>query len=151
MNFHKTKDISSDQWGPKYWFVLHAIAYNYPNNPNSITKRKYYDFIQNIPLFLPDHDMGDRFAIMLDKYPVSPYLDCRESFIIWMHFIHNKYNVILGKQTISLYAALDNYHECMAKSSISKDIEVFFVTKTKRQLLFAFFIFICLWFIFSWK
>ena len=150
MEFNKTKDISVDKWGPHFWFFLHTIAYEYPNNPNSITKRKYYDLIQNMPLFLPDSKMGDDFAVLLDKYPVTPYLDCRESFIIWMHFIHNKINVILGKQTISLYASLDNYHKQMAKNIISKDIDVYLDTKTKRQLLYAFFVFILLWFIFSW-
>ena len=150
MDFNKTKDISQERWGPHFWFVLHACAYNYPNNPNSITKRKYYDFILNVPLFLPDPVMGDNFALLLDKYPVSPYLDCREFFIIWMHFIHNKINIILGKPTISLYSALDKYHEQMAKNITSIEINMWFDTKTKRQLLLAFFICICIWFIFSW-
>ena len=26
----------------------------------------------------------------LDQYPVTPYLDSRESFIKWMYFIHNQ-------------------------------------------------------------
>jgi hypothetical protein len=150
MDFNKTKDISSLKWGPHYWLFLHACAYNYPNNPNSITKRKYYDLIQNMPLFIPDEEMGNRFAALLDNYPVSPYLDCRESFIIWMHFIHNKINVILGKPTVSLYSSLDDYHKEMAKNIISDEIETYLDAKTKQQLLFAFFIFICLWFIFIW-
>lgn len=148
MEFTRTNDISSNKWGPHFWFVLHSCAYNYPETPNSITKRKYYDFIINMPLFLPDPVMGDNFAILLDKYPVSPYLDCRESFIIWTHFIHNKINVILGKPSMSLYSALDNYHEQMSKNIISKEMYVYFDTRTKRQLFYAFIIFICLWFIF---
>ena len=32
-------------WGPKYWFVLHTIALTYPDTPNSVTKKKYYDLI----------------------------------------------------------------------------------------------------------
>jgi hypothetical protein len=150
MEFNRTRDISSEKWGPQFWFFLHAVAYNYPNNPNAITKRKYYELMQNIPLFLPDTKMGDDFAILLDKYPVSPYLDCRESLIIWMHFIHNKINVILGKQTISLYASLDNYHKQMAKNTISKEIDFYLDTKTKKQILQAFFVLVLLWFIFSW-
>ena len=39
-------------WEPNFWFFFHTIAHSYPAIPNSVTKRKYYDFIQNIPLFI---------------------------------------------------------------------------------------------------
>jgi len=148
MNFNKTKDISSKKWGKHFWFVLHSCAYNYPNNPNSITKRKYFDLIQNMPLFLPDSEMGDNFSNLLDKYPVSPYLDNRESYIRWTHFIHNKVNIMLGKEPMSLLCALDKYHIDMAKNIISEEIEFMIDTNTKKQILIAFFILLFLWFIF---
>jgi hypothetical protein len=98
-------------WGPHYWFFLNTVAESYPTHPNAVTKRKYYDLIQNMPLFIPVPEMGDTFAEMLDKYPVSPYLDCRESFVRWVHFIHNKFNVMLGKKEMSLIKALETYRE----------------------------------------
>ena len=84
-------------WGPHYWFVLHTIANTYPLAPNDVTKKKYYDFIQNLPLLLPIEEIGNSFAKYLDKYPVTPYLDSRPSFMKWMHFIHNKINVSIGE------------------------------------------------------
>ena len=96
-------------WGPHYWFFLHTIAESYPKTPNDVTKKKYYDFIQNMPLFIPIEEMGNKFSEMLDKYPVSPYLDNRYSFVRWVHFIHNKFNVLLGKEEISLPRALAKY------------------------------------------
>ena len=96
-------------WGPHYWFFLHTVAESYPISPNDVTKRKYYDLITNMPLFIPDADIGDKFSRMIDKYPVSPYLDNRDSFVRWVHFIHNKINVQLGKQELSLPMALDKY------------------------------------------
>jgi len=96
-------------WGPHYWFFIHTIAESYPLHANDITKRKYYDFIQNIPLFIPDPEIGNKFSKMLDKYPVTPYLVNRDSFVRWTHFIHNKYNVLLGKEELSLPLALDAY------------------------------------------
>jgi len=96
-------------WGPHYWFFLHTVAQSYPNRPNSITKRKYYDLINNMPIFIPDSKIGDKFAELLDKYPLKPYLDSRESFMRWVHFIHNKINVILGKEELSYLASLDKY------------------------------------------
>jgi len=96
-------------WGPHYWFFLHTVAYHYPETPNEVTKRKYYDLIQNLPLFVPHVDMGDRFSEMLDKYPVTPYLDNRESFMRWVWFIHNKMNAQLGKDEMTLWTAVDAY------------------------------------------
>lgn len=102
--------LTPEVWGPHYWFFLHTVAYTYPEYPTNVTKKKYYDLISNMPLFLPDLKMGDDFAKLLDRYPVSPFLDSRESFIRWVHFIHNKINLRLKKEEISIYKALDNYY-----------------------------------------
>lgn len=96
-------------WGPHYWFFLHTIAESYPLHPNDVTKKKYYDLIQNLPLFIPNDEIGNFFSQLLDKYPVSPYLVKRDSFVKWMHFIHNKINVRIGKSEISLPKALELY------------------------------------------
>jgi len=101
--------FSPSVWGPHYWFFLHTVAESYPLSPNQVTKRKYYDLIQNFPLFLPDDEIGNKFSRLLDKYPVTPYLDSRDSFVRWTHFMHNKINAILGKEEISLPLALDKY------------------------------------------
>lgn len=103
--------LNPEVWGPQYWFVLYSIAVSYPKNVNRVTKRKYYDFIQNLPLFLPVGEMGKLFSEFLDRYPVTPYLDSRESFIKWVHFIHNKINVYLGKREITYSAAMKKYYE----------------------------------------
>tara|TARA_B100000683_G_C12505452_1_gene558982 strand:- start:1394 stop:1783 length:390 start_codon:yes stop_codon:yes gene_type:complete len=91
--------------------VLHTIALTYPLSPNTTTKKKYYDFIQNIPLFLPIPEIGNSFSTFLDKYPVTPYLDSRESFTKWMHFIHNKINVALGYPELTMDEAMSAYYE----------------------------------------
>ena len=96
-------------WGPHYWFFLHTVAESYPLHPNEVTRKKYYDFVQNIPLFIPDEEIGNFFSKILDKYPVSPYLANRDSFVKWIHFIHNKINVHIGKPEISLPKALELY------------------------------------------
>lgn len=87
-------------WGPHYWYVLHSIAKTYPVHPTQVSRKKYYEFILNIPLFLPDKDIGDKFSLLLDKYPVSSYLNTQKSLMKWMHFIHNKINISLGKDSI---------------------------------------------------
>ena len=98
-------------WGPHYWFFLHTIAMSYPIHPNAVTKKKYYDFVQNIPLFIPVESMAGEFSKLLDQYPVQPYLDNKESFIRWMWFIHNKINTKLEKPQISLNDFYVKYYE----------------------------------------
>jgi hypothetical protein len=98
-------------WGPHYWFFLHTIAMSYPKFPNAVTKKKYYEFIQNIPLFIPVEQIAGKFSKLLDQYPVQPYLDNRESIVRWTWFIHNKINEELEKPKISLNDFYVKYYE----------------------------------------
>ena len=104
-------NLNPDIWGPHYWFMLHTCALHYPKYPNAITKKKYYDFISNIPLFIPVENIATSFSKLLDQYPVTPYLDSRESFIKWTHFIHNKINEQLEKPKITLNDFYIRYYE----------------------------------------
>jgi hypothetical protein len=98
-------------WGPHYWFVLHTIALSYPVKPNETMRKKYYDFYQNLPMFIPIEEMGNNLSKFLDKYPVTPYLESRQSLVRWTHFIHNKINVALGKETMTLEETMTAYYE----------------------------------------
>ena len=102
--------LDSNVWGPHYWFVLLSIAICYPIHPNDVTKKKYYELIHNFPLFMPDSRIGKKFSELLDTYPITPYLDSRDSFIKWVHFIHNRVNKMTGKAEISLTQALKEYY-----------------------------------------
>jgi hypothetical protein len=125
-------------WGPFYWFVLHTIALTYPLNPNEVTKKKYYDFIQNLPLFLPIPEIGNTFSKVLDSYPVTPYLDSRPSFIKWMHFIHNKINVSLDIPEMTMDEAMIAYYEHYKPKKV-KDEEQ---RKRREKYVFVFILFL---------
>jgi len=98
-------------WGPHYWFFLHTLAMTYPHHPNSVTKKKYYEFIQNLPLFIPVEEISKEFSRLIEEYPITPYLDNRESFVRWMHFIHNKINEKTEKPPVSLNEFFNKYYE----------------------------------------
>ena len=103
--------LNPEVWGPHYWFFLHTIALTYPSYPNAITKKKYYNFIQDLPLFIPDAKIAKEFSDLLDKYPVTPYLDSRPSFNKWMHFIHNKINIALDYPELTMEEAMTEYYK----------------------------------------
>ena len=120
-------------WGPNYWFFLMTVATNYPKNANETTKKKYYDLISNLPLFIPHDKIADDFIKLLDKYPVTPYLDKRDSFIKWVHFIHNEINVSLGKEKITLKEALNKYYDFFKP----KDIIISEQIKYRKKMIFT--------------
>ncbi len=120
-------------WGPHYWFFIHTVAMTYPIRPNAVTKKKYYEFIQNLPLFIPVESISGEFSKLIDKYPVTPYLDNRESLIRWTHFIHNKINQKLEKPQISLSEFYIKYYE-EYKSQNVKLVEYY---KFREKVIFC--------------
>lgn len=119
-------------WGPHYWFFLHTVALNYPLYPNEISKKKYYDFIENFSLFIPIPDIANSFSNILDEFPVTPYLDSRESFIKWVHFIHNKINIKLNLPEKTLEESLKNYYDLYRDQKIIINEEIL----SKKKILY---------------
>ena len=97
-------------WGPHYWFFLHNVAFNYPNHPTTIQKKIHYRLIHNFHEFIPNKTIGSLFLKLIDKYPITPYLDTQKDFIKWLHFIHNKINIRLDKPTITLSDHYQQFH-----------------------------------------
>lgn len=129
----KQMALNPEVWGPHFWFMLHTMALTYPHHPNSVTKKKYYDFISNLPLFIPVADIGKDFERLLDKYPISSYLDSRTSFTKWMHFIHNKINEKLEKPKINMNDFYIKYYESYKK----KEIKITEFYRWKKKLIYT--------------
>jgi len=103
--------LNPEIWGKWYWGFLHTIAISYPSYPNAVTKKKYYELIQNFHIFFPIEHISTHFLKLIETYPVAPYLDTRETFIKWVHFIHNKINEKMEKPTISLHDFYIQYYQ----------------------------------------
>jgi hypothetical protein len=127
------KEFDPKIWGPHYWFFLMTLAVSYPIKANETTKKKYYDFISNLPLFIPNPKIGNYFSELLDKYPVSPYLDGKDSFTKWIHFIHNKINLGLGRDEKTLAESLDDYYFHYKPKEIRLREEI----KYRKKLIFV--------------
>ena len=103
--------LNPNVWMPHLKFTLQTIAMTYPSKPNDVSKRKYYDLILNLPLFFPADPLGNNFSKLLDKYPVTPYLSSRMSFMKWIHFIFNKLYEQLDKPLEDFYESLEKYYD----------------------------------------
>jgi hypothetical protein len=142
MTSNISKTLDRKVWFPHIWFFLNTVAYTYPDTPTQVTKRKYYDFIQNIPLFIPNDEISNQFSHLLDAFPVTPYLANKDSFTYWIHFIHNKMNRFLGEEEKSYFEHMDEYYSHYSPTE--------YVLSTKwniqKKYLVLAFIFICLLF-----
>jgi len=127
------KSFDPTVWGPQFWFILMTMAVSYPLKANEVTQKKYYDFIINMPLFIPHPQIGNKFSSLIDKYPVSPYLEGKDSFLKWIHFIHNKINVQLGKDEITMTEALDAYYDMYKPKEIVLREQI----KYRKKLIFG--------------
>jgi hypothetical protein len=123
-----------------------TIAMTYPKYPNEVSKRKYYSFIQNLPIFIPSSEIGNKFEEVLDKYPVTPYLTNRDSFIRWVYFIHNKINYMTGKEEISYDSAIEKYLAEYRPKQISLSDKF----KIQKKYILLLFLIICFFFILIW-
>ena len=94
--------LDATTWGSNFWGFLHTVSFSYPVTPSAEIKKRHYELIRNLPTFIPIETMASSFEKLLDQYPVTSYLDNRESFIRWVWFIHNKINQKLEKPTITL-------------------------------------------------
>ena len=115
--------LNYNVWMPHLKFTLQTIAITYPARPNDVSKRKYYDLIQNLPLFFPLEPIGDNFLKLLDKYPVTPYLSSRMSFMKWIHFIFNKIQEQLEQPVEDFYESLEKYYEEYKPKEMRKEEE----------------------------
>ena len=125
--------LDPEIWGPHFWFFISTLALNYPDNPNEVTIKKYYEFIQNLPLFIPVDEIGNDFNKLLTLYPISSYLDSKKSFVKWVHFIHNKINEKLEKPKISLNDFYEKYYENYKK----KNIQIKDFNKWKQHIIYS--------------
>ena len=141
MNFKPDIKIDSQVWITHLQFVLQTISIMYPLHPNDVTKKKYYDTVHNLPLFLPHDPIGDNFSKLLDEFPMSPYLGSRESFMKWVHFIINKINLKLGWEQHNFYDSLENYYnKYKPKELLNKEL----YKKRKQYIMIGAVIFLVL-------
>lgn len=120
-------------WVPYYSFVLTTIALEYPDIANEVTRKKYYELIQNLPIFMPRGDISKAFIQLLDQYPVTPYLDTKHSFMKWTHFIENKIYELVGLPEKTTAQAMQEYYDLYKpKEIIMKEYY-----KTREKYLFG--------------
>ena len=128
---------------PKIWFnyfkfIMITISLYYPKYPNDVTKKKYYDFIQNIPLLFPEYPLGNNYIKYLEFHPLTPYLDSKESFIKWIHYINNKISLDLNIQEEKLEETFKKYFDMYKPKPKKKNKKYTYIYFTILVLVLVF-------------
>ena len=95
-------ELDASIWGSSYWFFIHTATFTYPEHPTTTIKKKYYDMLHNLYLFIPNTKMANYYQYLLREYPIKPYLDSKSDLIKWGWHIHNHINQKINKPIISL-------------------------------------------------
>ena len=98
-------------WGPHAWFFLHSVTLAYPDTPSETDKKQMYDFFMSLSNILPCTDCMKHFKQHLNKYPITPFLDSKDSLVSWLIILHNMVNVSNGKPTMTNKQVLDYYNK----------------------------------------
>jgi hypothetical protein len=123
--------LNPEVWLPHLKFTLQTMAMTYPKYPTETTNKKYYDFIQNLALFIPLEPIGKNFLKLLDEYPVTPYLDSKMSFMKWINFIFNRIAEQMEKEGEEFYDSIERYYdEYRPKEMRNKEL-----MKTRRKYI----------------
>ena len=75
----------------------------------------------NLNILIPDMKIANKFSEMINKFPVTPYLDSKESFMKWIHFIINKVRVKMEWEQPDFFDSLEKYeHSSFFYKSLQK-------------------------------
>ena len=93
---------STKAWGGEFWRVAHSITFQYSEtNPSNEEKDTVITFFQIFPKLLPCWKCGFHFQQLLDKHPLTDdVLTNRNTLSRWLHLLHNKVNLSIGKKQI---------------------------------------------------
>jgi hypothetical protein len=109
--------MSNKQWGTPAWNFLHALTFEYPDDPSYQTIQNMSAYITAFSDILPCDKCKQHFKQLLIKFP--PRLDSQVHFFQWAVDIHNQVNKKLGKK-------IWTYQDVLNKRS-NKNLKIFFI------------------------
>lgn len=96
-------------WGSPFWFILHTITLNYPDNPTYTEKRHHFDFFNSLQYILPCDVCRDHYRDNFKQNPINSYLDNKKSLIEWGVIMHNSVNKMTGKPPLTSEDVVKKY------------------------------------------
>lgn len=120
---YNSKDgMLTSVWGPIFWFFLHTMSFNYPNNPTLETKKQYRDFILSLQHILPCRYCRENLTLNFKKLPLTMNeMKNRETFSRYIYNLHEVVNTMLKKKSnLSYEDVRDRFEIFRAKCIVEK-------------------------------
>ena len=100
---------TTKDWGPKLWYSLHIITFNYPDTPTIIDKQNFETFFTSLQYVIPCSLCRQHYKEHLEKNPIRPHLENKIALSKWLVEIHNQVNIMLGKPTMKFEDVIKLY------------------------------------------
>ena len=96
-------------WGPHGWYFLHSITMHYPKNPSEQDKLIYFNVFKSLENVLPCEKCAYHYSKNLEKLPLEPALESRDTLVRWLISVHNEVNKETGKREYTYEEVIDEY------------------------------------------
>ena len=103
------KKINKTFWGRRVWYFIHYTALYQPNNLTYDIAFWYKKMITSLSYLLPCAICRNHLKQHLVEFPIDSYLYSNISLFEWTVYLHNKVNLSLGKEILSVEDALSLY------------------------------------------
>jgi hypothetical protein len=88
--------MNSKIWGPSFWFIIHSVAINFPDNPSEDEKRKHEIFFTSLQYVLPCEKCREHYKKNLRQHDLRKALESKKGIFDWSVRMHNEVNVSNG-------------------------------------------------------
>lgn len=91
--YRSNSDICTQQ----FWVFLHAITYNYPENPTDFQKMDTKKFFKTLRSVFPCKVCRELYRYFWEEIPIDMFLESRYKLTYWLYAIHQKINIALQR------------------------------------------------------
>lgn len=109
MNHPPISQLRTGVWARHYWFAALTMCLSYPRNPTEHIRRQFYDLHQNLFLFIPENEDIRPYYSYIEKYPITPYLDSRDSLLQWLFFVRRQIDESVGNKYMGVDYLMAEY------------------------------------------
>jgi hypothetical protein len=124
-------------WGPKAWFFLHTITFNYPEEPTEKDKIIYSSFFNSLTNVLPCSVCANHYKENILKHPIEKHLDTKDDLVKWLIMLHNEVNKSNSKPTLTVDEVMEYYRE---QYEINTTLNIKKETNSNYMIIFLCFI-----------
>jgi hypothetical protein len=126
--------MNVNHWGGPAWRFLHAVTFNYPEDPSFDDKCAARGFFAMTGKMLPCKYCRDSYHQYFEETPIDKYLEDRYSLTYWLFLIHNKVNSKLQKSKNMTFRDIVVKYEAMRAKKSATDLSKYIPYTTCKKL-----------------